>query len=125
MTFETLDLDCVLLKNPGHGPFSHLLHVLVALPCPTFCHPMDYTRLLCPWNSPGKNTEVGCNSILQGNFTDPGIKPRPPALQADSLLSHQGSPLSAVICYSHSLIYQFKLIQNTLLSEKINLAVAH
>ena len=38
----------------------------------TFCHPMDCiapcTRLLCPWDSPGKNTGVGCNFLLQGIF---------------------------------------------------------
>ena len=26
------------------------------------------TRLLCPWNSPGKNIGVGCHSLLQGIF---------------------------------------------------------
>ena len=25
-------------------------------------------RLLCPWDSPGKNTGVGCQSLLQGLF---------------------------------------------------------
>ena len=25
-------------------------------------------QLLCPWHSPGKNTEVGCHSLLQGGF---------------------------------------------------------
>ena len=49
-------------------------------------------QLLCPWNSPGKNTGVGCHALLQGDLPDPGIKPRSPALEADSL-SHQGSPL--------------------------------
>ena len=38
-------------------------------------------RLLCPWNSPVKNTRVGCHSLLQGNLPNPGIKPRSPALQ--------------------------------------------
>ena len=28
-------------------------------------HPI---RLLCPWNSPGKNAGVGCHSLLQGIF---------------------------------------------------------
>ena len=37
-------------------------------------------------DSPGKNTGVGCHA-LQGNLPNPGIKPRSPALQADSLLS--------------------------------------
>ena len=30
--------------------------------CPTLCDP---TRLLCPWDSPGKNTGVGCHFLLQ------------------------------------------------------------
>ena len=32
--------------------------------------PMDYSpaRLLCPWDSPGKNTGVGCHALLQGIF---------------------------------------------------------
>ena len=31
-------------------------------------------RLLCPWNSPGKNTGVGCHSLLQGTFPTQGSK---------------------------------------------------
>ena len=40
-------------------------------------------RLLCPWDSPGKNTGVGCHFLLQGDLPDPEIKPtslRSPAL---------------------------------------------
>ena len=35
----------------------------------TICDPMDYklARLLCPWNSPGKNTGVDSHSFLQGS----------------------------------------------------------
>ena len=33
------------------------------------------TRLLCPWDSPGKNTGLGCHALLQGNLPNPGIKP--------------------------------------------------
>ena len=54
---------------------------LVTQPCPTL-HP---ARLLCPWNSPGKFTEVGCHSLLQGNLPDPETEPRPLTLQVDSL----------------------------------------
>ena len=28
-------------------------------------HRWQPTRLLCPWDSPGKNTEVGCHVLLQ------------------------------------------------------------
>ena len=30
------------------------------------------TRLLCPWDSPGKNTRVGCHFLLQGAFLTQG-----------------------------------------------------
>ena len=29
-------------------------------------HGLEPTRLLCPWNFPGKNTGVGCHFLLQG-----------------------------------------------------------
>ena len=31
------------------------------------------TRLLCPWDSPGKNTRVGCHFLLQGIFPTQGL----------------------------------------------------
>ena len=30
-------------------------------------------RLPCPWDSPGKNTGVICQALLQGDLSDPGI----------------------------------------------------
>ena len=52
------------------------------------------TRLLLPWEFPGKNTGVGCHFLLQRNLPDPGIKPRSPALQADALTSElPGKPI--------------------------------
>ena len=45
--------------------------------CPTLCDPMDCksAKLLCPWNSSGKNTGVGCNALLQGIFLTQGSNP--------------------------------------------------
>ena len=43
------------------------------------------SRLYSSWNSPGQNTGVGSLSLLQGNLPNPGIEPRSPALQEDSL----------------------------------------
>ena len=40
--------------------------VLVLQSCLFFATPS--TRLLCQWNSPSKNTGVGCHSLLQGIF---------------------------------------------------------
>ena len=31
-------------------------------------HGLSLPRLLCPWDSPGKNTGVGCHFLLQGIF---------------------------------------------------------
>ena len=36
-------------------------------------HGLERSRLLCPWNSPGKNTGVGSHSLLQGIFTTQGF----------------------------------------------------
>ena len=32
-------------------------------------------RFLCPWDSPGKNTRVGCHFLLQGIFPTQGLNP--------------------------------------------------
>ena len=42
----------------------------VAQSCPTLCNP---TRLLCPWDFPGKNTGVGCHFLIQGIFPTQGL----------------------------------------------------
>ena len=71
---------------------SYSVVVIVPQSCPAFCNPVDCTRLLCPWDSPGKNTGVGSHSLLQGIFPVLGIEPGPPALQADSLPSELHGP---------------------------------
>ena len=38
-------------------------------------HGLQYARLLCPWDSPGKNTGVGCHFFLQGIFQTQGLNP--------------------------------------------------
>ena len=37
-------------------------------------HGLWTARLLCPWGFPGKNTRVGCHSLLW-DLLEPGIKP--------------------------------------------------
>ena len=62
---------------------------LVAQSCPALCDPMDCSPpgSSVHGNSPSKNRGVGCHALLQGNLPNPGIEPRSPAFQADSLLS--------------------------------------
>ena len=56
---------------PWWQRFSHSV-----MPNSLRLHGLYPTRLLCPWDSPGKNTGVGCHFLLQGNLLDPGIEPR-------------------------------------------------
>ena len=63
--------------------------------CSTLCDPMEPTRFLCPWDSPGKNTGAGCHALLQGNLPDLGLNPCLFHLlhwQAGSLLVPPGKP---------------------------------
>ena len=48
--------------------------VLVTQFCPDCLRPHEPqpTRLLCPWDSPGKHTGVGCHFLLQGIFPTEG-----------------------------------------------------
>ena len=39
-------------------------------------HELQPARLLCPWNSPGKNTGLGCYTLLQEIFPTEGQNPR-------------------------------------------------
>ena len=43
--------------------------------CPAFCDAMDCSLPDCPWYSPGKNTGVGCQALLQWIFTTQGLNP--------------------------------------------------
>ena len=47
---------------------------LVPKSCPTLLQPhgLQPTRLLCPWDFPGKHTGVGCHFLLQGIFPTKG-----------------------------------------------------
>ena len=67
---------------------------------------LQSARLLCPWDSPGKNTGVGCHAVLQGIFLTQGLNPCLLQLlhwQPSSLtLAPPGKP------YQH---YQFSSVQ--------------
>ena len=71
--------------------------VLVAQACHLFApHGLSPARLLCLWNSPGKDLGVGCHSLLQGIFLTQGSNPDlPHCRQIPYHLSHQGSSLWA------------------------------
>ena len=76
---------------------------MCAQSCPTLCDPhgLQPTRLLCPWNFPGKNTGVGSHSLLQGILltqeSNPGLRH---CRQILCRLSHQASQLWYYTNYS-------------------------
>ena len=60
-----------------------------------WCHGLQPTRFLCPWNFPGENTGVSCHFLLHGIFLTQGSKPHLLHWQVDSLpLNHLESPNS-------------------------------
>ena len=81
--------------------------VVVAKSCLTLLQPhgLQPTRLLCPWDSPGKNTGVGCHFVFQGVFQTHGSNPSLLHWEVNSLpLSCLGSPfISYVVPLSISL----------------------
>ena len=85
---------CCILRSCSH----FALHV-----CTCVCvlvvsvsvrpHGLEPARLLSPWDSPGKNTGVGCHALLQRIFLTQGSNPG--ILHCRQILyclSHQGSP---------------------------------
>ena len=54
--------------------------------CSVVSHSLQPHGLYSPWNSPGQNSGVKLFP-LPGDLPNPGIKPRSPALQTDSLLA--------------------------------------
>ena len=68
-------------------------------------HGLQPARLLCPWDSAGKNTGVSCHSLLQGIF--PTQEMNPGLLHCRQILyrlSYKGSPTLSQglqnICYT-------------------------
>ena len=67
------------------------------------------TRLLRPWDSPGRNTGVGLPCPSPGDLPNPGIEPGSPALRADALPSEPpGKPYIKYIYIQLYKIYPLK-----------------
>ena len=57
--------------------------------------------LCSPWNSPGQDTGVGSHFPSPGDLPNPGIEPRSPALQVDSLPAEPQTSHKLLCCESH------------------------
>ena len=85
----------ITLPTEGHRRSFSIrpLCVLVTQSCSTLSKP---TRL-CPWNSLGKNTRVGCHSHLQGIFlTQRSNLSLLHCRQSHYRLNHQGRPIQTL-----------------------------
>ena len=52
---------------------------------------LQHTRFLCPWDSSGKNTGMGCHALLQGIF--PTQRLNPGVLNSRQTLYHLNHPM--------------------------------
>ena len=92
---------------------------LVAQLCLTLCDPMDSSLpdSSVHGDSPGKNTGVSFHALLQGIF--PGIKPRCPTLQVDSLSSKPPEKLK------NTGVGSLSLLQVIFITQELNWGLLH
>ena len=80
--------------NPG---FQYLMCCCAMLSCPVLSNSLwpeglQLPRQLCPWDSPGKNSGIGCHALLQGIFSTQELNPGlPHCRQILYQLNYQGS----------------------------------
>ena len=113
-SFSCKDITKILQKMALQGWFEFLswgvcVCVCVCVSCLVVStslrtHGLQPARLLCPRNSPDKNTGVGCHFLLQGIFLNQGSNPGLLALWADSLLSEP--PGKPPLMVENSLIHK-------------------
>ena len=87
---------------------------LVVHSCLTLCNSMDGkpTRLLCPFSMQEHWSWLPCPP--PGDLPNPGIEPRSPALQADSLSSElSGKP-------ENTRVYSLSLLQGIFQTQELN-----
>ena len=75
-------MDCDRVEEVGHSSQAFWrkgtrMRAKSLQLCLTRCDPLDRSPpgFSVPEDSPGKNTGVGCHSLLQGDLPDPRIEP--------------------------------------------------
>ena len=98
--------------------FQSSLSVALVLSCSAVSdslwpHGLWPTRLLCPWDFPGKNIGMGSHFLFQGIFLTQGLNLCLLHWQMDYLpLNHQGSPTSLYVARSIRQLFPFQVTCN-------------
>ena len=83
--------------HSNYNPNMYMCSIDSVMSDTLLLHGLWPTRLLCPRDSPGKNTGVGCHSFFQVIFPTQGLNLCLLHWQVDSLpLSHLGRPVACV-----------------------------
>ena len=93
---------CVCVCARAHSVVSNTL----------WPHGLWPSRLLCPWNFPGKNTGVGFHFLLHGVLPDPRIEPVSPALMDPLPAEPPGKPLSILLQSYSTVFYHILFFSN-------------
>ena len=65
-----MEPGALLLLPPRWPGVEALLQITAAYPTLLQPHGLQATRLLCPWDFPGKSTGVGCHRLLQMRYLE-------------------------------------------------------
>ena len=92
---------------------------LVTQSCLTVAHGLRFCRLLCPWGFSRQEYWSGLLCPPPGHLPDPGMQPRSPALQVDTLPSEPpGKPRS-------TRVGSLSLLQGIFPSQELNWGLLH
>ena len=87
---------------------------------------LQTARRLCAWDSPGKNTRVGCHALLQGIFLTQRLNPsprvsgiaggfftteplgKPPKLQCINTIKHDDTKMILCVFRIHNIFTVYK-----------------
>ena len=109
--FKVLSINWALDKYLLHKLNKSESECEVAQSCPTLCDPVDCIAHEAPPSMGFSRQEYwsGLPFLSPGDFPDPGIEPRSPALQADALTSE---PLNKLLANSKTESFSPYLIIN-------------
>ena len=81
-------------------------------------HGLQPTRLLCPGDSPGKNTGVGCHFLLQGIFLTQELNPTSSALAGGYFTTAPPGKMTGFHHHPHNYVFDacWKILQTIQLS---------